>query len=77
MYHQTPVFVMAICIADPSVKHQIAYEDINRRVYPRKRSPAHRHLYLYILQDSKDMLKRMFTDPEELLSRVSGEQVDQ
>ena len=77
MYHQTPVFVMAICIADPGIQHQIADEDINRRAYSCKRSPTDRHLYLYILQNSKDMLKRMFTDPEELLLWVSGKQVDQ
>jgi len=75
MYHQTPVFVMAICIADLGIQHQIANEDINCRVYSCKRSPTDRHLYLYIMQNSKDMLKRMFTDPEELLSRVSGKQV--
>ncbi len=77
VYNQTPVFVMAICIADPGIQHQIADENINHRAYSCKRSLADRHLYLYILQNSKDMLKRMFTDPEELPLRVSGKQVDQ
>jgi hypothetical protein len=77
MYHQTPVFVMAICIADLGIQHQIANEDINCRVYSCQRSPTDRHLYLYIMQNSKDMLKRMLTDPTGLLSWIFGEQLCQ
>jgi hypothetical protein len=68
---------MAIRIANPGIQHQIADEDIYCRVNSCDRSPADRHLYLYILQKSKDILKRMVTDPAELLAGVRGEQVCQ
>jgi len=73
-YHQRPVFVMAIRIANPSIQHQIADKDINRCINARKGSPADWHVYLSILQYSKDMLKRMLADPAGLLSRIFGEQ---
>jgi len=74
-YHQGPVFVMAVRIANPSVQHQIADKDIDRRINARKGSPTDWHMYLYILQNSKDMLKRMLSDPAGLLSWIFGEQI--
>ena len=76
-YHQGPVFVMAIRIANPSVQHQIADKDIDRCIDARKGSPTAWHTYLSILQNSKDMLKRMLTDPTGLLSWIFGEQLCQ
>jgi len=68
---------MAIRIANPGIQHQIADEDIHRRINAWEGSPTDWHVYLSILQNSQDMLKRMLTNPEELLSRVCGEQVYQ
>ena len=76
-YHQGPVFVMAIRIANPSVQHQIADKDIDRRLNAWKGSPTNWHVYLSILQNSKDMLKRMLTDLPGLLSWICGEQLCQ
>jgi hypothetical protein len=76
-YHQGPVFVMAIRIANPGIQHQITDEDIHRRINAWKGSPTDWHVYLSILQHSKDMLKRMLTDPTGLLSRIFGEQLCQ
>jgi hypothetical protein len=76
-YHQSPVFVMAIRIANPSIQHQIADKDINRRINAWKGDPTDWHVYLYILQNRKDMLKRMFTDSTGLLPWILGEQICQ
>jgi len=76
-YHQGPVFVMAIRIANPSIQHQIADKDIDRRINARKGSPTNWHVYLYILQNSKNVLKRMLTDSAGLLSWIFGEQICQ
>lgn len=76
-YHQGLVLVMAIRIANPSIQHQIANDDIHCHINACKGSPTERHVYLSILQNSQDMLKRMLIDPAELRSRVCGEQVCQ
>jgi hypothetical protein len=76
-YHQGPVFVMAIRIANPSIQHQIADKDIDRCINAWKGRPTNWHVYLYILQSSQDMLKRMLTDPSGLLPRIFGEQLCQ
>jgi hypothetical protein len=76
-YYQGPVFVMVIRIANPSVQHQVADKDIDRCINAREGSPTDWHMYLYILQNSKDMLKRMLSDSAGLLSWICGEQICQ
>lgn len=71
---------MAIRIANPSIQHQIADEDIHCRINTWEGSPTDWHVYLYILhilQSSKHMLKRMLTNSSGLLSWIFGEPICQ
>jgi len=66
---------MAVRIVNPSIQHQIADKDIDRRINAWKGSPTNWHVYLYILQHSKNMLKRMLTDSARSLSWIFGKQI--